>query len=139
MRSNVTAVPDDPDKLLRRRPTAEALTEAGYPTAPATLSTKATRGGGPPFRLYGRIPLYRWGDALAWAEGRLGPSHSSTSEAGRYASRPRQDEPTTASTEIARHDQASDALSHVGAGSGSDNERGTKRRRQRHNQDETAV
>lgn len=73
-------VPDDPDVLLRRRQTADALTEAGYPTASSTLSTKATRGGGPPYRLFGRVPLYRWGDALAWAEGRMSPPRRSTSE-----------------------------------------------------------
>lgn len=70
----------DPDDLLRRRVLAEALTDAGYPTAPATLATMATRGGGPPFRLYGRIPIYRWGDALAWVASRLSPPRSSTSE-----------------------------------------------------------
>jgi hypothetical protein len=70
----------DFDDLLRRHALAQALTEAGFPTAPATLATKATRGGGPPFRLYGRIPLYRWGDALAWAESRLSAPRQSTSE-----------------------------------------------------------
>ena len=70
----------DSDDLLRRHALAQALTEAGFPTAPATLATKATRGGGPPFRLYGRIPLYRWGDALAWAESRLSAPRQSTSE-----------------------------------------------------------
>jgi len=75
-----TMIPDNEDALLRRRAVAEALTEAGYPTAPGTLATKATRGGGPPFRLYGRIPLYRWGDALSWARSRLSRPVSSTAE-----------------------------------------------------------
>jgi hypothetical protein len=70
----------DLNDLLRRQPLAEALTQAGFPTAAATLATKATRGGGPPFRLYGRIPLYRWGDALDWAKGRLSAPMCSTSE-----------------------------------------------------------
>ena len=70
----------DENDLLRRHALAQALTDAGYPTASATLATKATRGGGPPFRLYGRIPLYRWGDALAWAESRLSALQRSTSE-----------------------------------------------------------
>jgi hypothetical protein len=70
----------DPNELLLRQALAQALTEAGFPTAPATLATKATRGGGPPFRLYGRIPLYRWGDALEWAESRLSKPRWSTSE-----------------------------------------------------------
>ena len=70
-----------PDDLLRRQALAKALTDAGFPTAPATLASKASRGGGPPFRSYGRIPLYRWGDALEWAENRLSAPRRSTSEA----------------------------------------------------------
>ncbi len=69
-----------PDTKLRRSALAEALTEAGYPTATSTLATKATRGGGPPYQLFGRVPLYRWGDAIAWAEGRLTAPQRSTSE-----------------------------------------------------------
>jgi hypothetical protein len=74
-------IPDDPDTKLRRRVTAEALTAKGYPTSEKTLATKATRGGGPPYQLFGRIPLYRWGDALAWAESKLSTPRRSTSEA----------------------------------------------------------
>lgn len=71
-------IPDD--ALLRRGECAAALTAEGYPTAAATLATKATRGGGPPFRRYGRVPLYRWGDAVKWAQSRLGPPIRSTSQ-----------------------------------------------------------
>jgi hypothetical protein len=74
-------IPNDPDTLLTRKATASALTEAGYPVAEKTLSTKATRGGGPPFRRFGTRPLYRWGDVLRWAQSRLGPVVRSTSEA----------------------------------------------------------
>jgi hypothetical protein len=74
-----------PDTLLRRKEAAEALTAAGYPTAASTLATKATRGGGPPYLLFGRVPLYKWGNALAWAEGRLSAPRSSTSEHDRQA------------------------------------------------------
>lgn len=73
-------IPDDPDTLLRRKGTAGALTAKGFPTSDTTLATMATRGGGPPYHLYGRIPLYRWGDVLAWAMGRLSPARRSTSE-----------------------------------------------------------
>lgn len=38
----------DDDALLTRAAIAEALTNEGFPTRPATLATKATRGGGPP-------------------------------------------------------------------------------------------
>ena len=73
-------LPTDPNALLRRRAAAEALTAAGYPVAENTLSTRATRGGGPPFQKFGRIPLYRWGDVLAWAEARLSRPRCNTSE-----------------------------------------------------------
>jgi alkylation response protein AidB-like acyl-CoA dehydrogenase len=69
------------DAYLDRIETAAALTEAGYRTSPATLATKATRGGGPPYQLYGRKPLYRWGDALEWAKARLSRPVTNTSEA----------------------------------------------------------
>jgi hypothetical protein len=81
--------PTDPNALLRRTPLAAALTELGYPLAPATLATMATRGGGPPFQLFGRIPLYRWGAALAWAQDRLTEPRSSslTTDEGKGRSR----------------------------------------------------
>ncbi len=69
------------DTLLTRLATAEALTAAGYPVSAATLGTKATRGGGPPYRLFGRKPLYRWGDALDWAHGRLSAPVTNSSQA----------------------------------------------------------
>ena len=70
----------DPDALLTRDATAAALTEAGYPTSPKTLATKATRGGGPPFQHFGPRVLYRWKHSLAWAEGRLTPPRRNTVE-----------------------------------------------------------
>jgi hypothetical protein len=73
-------IPDDPDRRLTRNATATALTAAGFPIKAATLATKATRGGGPPFSRFGLRALYRWGDALAWAQGRLSQPVSSTSE-----------------------------------------------------------
>src|SRR6516164_1071031 len=73
-------IPDDPDRRLTRNETAAALTAVGFPIKAATLATKATRGGGPPFSRFGLRPLYRWGDALAWAQSRLSQPVSSTSE-----------------------------------------------------------
>src|SRR5215831_21292701 len=70
----------DPDALLTRDQTAAALTACGFPIKPRTLSTKATRGGGPPYLLFGPRVLYRWGDALLWARGRLSAPRCSTSE-----------------------------------------------------------
>ena len=70
----------DADALLTRDKVAEALTDAGFPVKAKTLATKATRGGGPPYRLFGQRPLYRWGDALDWAQSRLSARRSATSE-----------------------------------------------------------
>ena len=68
------------DALLTRDSVAATLTEAGYPISGATQATKATRGGGPPYRFFGRRPLYRWGDAIDWAESKLSKPIRSTSE-----------------------------------------------------------
>jgi hypothetical protein len=76
-------IPDDPNVLLTRKVAAAALAEAGFPVAEKTLATKATRGGGPPFQKFGPRALYRWGDALQWAQSRLSAPMHSTSEADR--------------------------------------------------------
>ncbi|HEX3666389.1 MAG TPA: hypothetical protein VHU23_14285 [Rhizomicrobium sp.] len=70
----------NPDTLLTRARSAEALTCAGYPTSKASLATLACRGGGPVYRLYSRTALYRWSDLLAWAEARCSAPRKSTSE-----------------------------------------------------------
>jgi hypothetical protein len=79
----MTAIPENPDARLTRDALAQALTEAGYPVKPATLATKATRGGGPPFQLFGARPLYQWSVALFWAKSRLSEPRSNTSEYSR--------------------------------------------------------
>lgn len=71
----------NPDDLLTRTQAAAALTAAGYPTATATLATKACRGGGPVYRTYSGRALYLWADALDWAKGRTSAPRRSTSEA----------------------------------------------------------
>ncbi len=73
---------------LRRSALAEASTAHGLPIKEKTLATMASRGGGPPFQLWGRIPIYTWGPYLDWAEGRLSEPRSSTSEADAQTSRP---------------------------------------------------
>lgn len=73
-------IPENIDALLTRDQVAVALTAKGFPVRPKTLATKATRGGGPPFRRFGTRPLYVWGEALAWAEARLSTPRTSTSE-----------------------------------------------------------
>ena len=74
-------LPDTPDAQLTRQKIAEALTAAGFPISPKTLATKATRGGGPPFRLFGGRAVYRWQDALDWAQRTASAPRCSTSEA----------------------------------------------------------
>jgi hypothetical protein len=76
----MTSIPDNPDALLTRVQIAAALTEAGFPTSPYTLSSQATRGGGPPYQKFGSRPLYRWGTALQWAKDKLRSPVRSTSE-----------------------------------------------------------
>jgi hypothetical protein len=73
-------IPDNPEVRLTRNAIAAALTEAGFPIRPATLATMASRGGGPPFQRFGSRPLYRWADALQWAQARLSAPIASTSE-----------------------------------------------------------
>lgn len=74
------AIPENPETLLTRAQLGAALREAGYPVADKTLATKATRGGGPPFRRFGARVLYRWSEALEWAESRLSAPVDNTSE-----------------------------------------------------------
>lgn len=83
----MTLIPQNPDAQLTRDQTAAALTAVGFPVKAKTLATKATRGGGPPYRLFGTRPLYRWSDALEWAQGRCTEPRRSSSE-GDKASAP---------------------------------------------------
>jgi hypothetical protein len=76
----MNVVPQNIDALLTRDQTAAALVAAGFPVKPKTLATKASRGGGPPYQLFGPRVLYRWGDALKWAQARLSTPRRSTSE-----------------------------------------------------------
>ncbi|MGO9773260.1 MAG: hypothetical protein ACLPSW_27685 [Roseiarcus sp.] len=73
-------IPNDLDARYDRATTAEKLTAAGFPVAKKTLETLATRGGGPIFQKFGHKPLYRWGDALDWAQGKLSKPVRTTSE-----------------------------------------------------------
>jgi hypothetical protein len=73
-------IPSEPETRLTRDQTAAALTAAGFPVKAKTLATKATRGGGPPYQRFGSRPLYKWSDALRWAQSRLSAPIGSTSE-----------------------------------------------------------
>jgi hypothetical protein len=43
-------------------------------------AARSSRGEGPPYQLYGRIPIYTWGIGLKWAKARLSPPRHSTTE-----------------------------------------------------------
>ena len=77
----MSSTPENIDTPLTRKELSRRLKEAGYPIEPTTLATKASRGGGPPFRRWGRTPLYQWGSSLAWAQERLSPPRCSSAEA----------------------------------------------------------
>jgi hypothetical protein len=63
------------------RQAAQFLTEHGFKTAPATLDTKRTRGGGPRCRRFGPRVVYDPPELLDWARSRLSDPVSNTSEA----------------------------------------------------------
>jgi hypothetical protein len=69
-----------PDALLTRPDTARFLTDSGFPVKEKTLSTMASRGGGPPFRKFGNRVVYCWSDSLDWAKDRMSAPCRSTSE-----------------------------------------------------------
>ena len=69
-------------RRLDRREAAQVLTSHGYRTAPATLAKRACLGGGPVFESFGRRPLYREADLLAWAEAKTTGPRRSTSDPG---------------------------------------------------------
>ena len=79
----MSSIPTNPDALLTRNRTSQALKEAGYPVEPSTLATKASRGGGPEYEKFGPRVLYRWGKALTWAQSKLTAPRRNTSEGDR--------------------------------------------------------
>jgi hypothetical protein len=72
-----------PETMMTRDRAALALSERGYPVSKLSLSTLASRGGGPQDRHFGLRVLYRRSDLMAWAEGRCTEPRGNTSEADR--------------------------------------------------------
>jgi hypothetical protein len=70
------------ERRFDRKQAAAFLTECGYRTAPATLAKLACLGGGPIFESFGRRPLYREPDLIAWALARTTGPRRSTSDPG---------------------------------------------------------
>jgi hypothetical protein len=74
------------ERHLRRNEASEYLRENhNMHYAPKTLAKLACIGGGPPFRLAGRFPLYPISGLDAWAQSKIGPLVRSTSELHRVA------------------------------------------------------
>jgi hypothetical protein len=77
-----------PDTQLTSYQLSDTLTEHGYKTSVATLNSKACLGSGPPYRLYGRQRVYRWGDVIDWLDAMLGePASSATEHRARKAAK----------------------------------------------------
>jgi hypothetical protein len=70
----------DEERRLTRTEAAAFLSERGYRVAYATLNKYATVGGGPVFQSFGRRPLYKPSDLLAWVAERSSGPRRSTSE-----------------------------------------------------------
>ena len=65
----MSAIPTNAEALLTRKEVASALSEAGYRISASTIATRVANGQpNPPFKVFGRRALYRWSEALAWAQ-----------------------------------------------------------------------
>jgi len=74
--------------LLRREAAAIYVQEKfGIPCAQSWLAKLACVGGGPSYRLAGRIPLYAPTDLDNWATARLSPAVKNTAEYGNLPQR----------------------------------------------------
>jgi hypothetical protein len=68
-------------RFLRRADAAAYVRRTyGFPCSRQWLAKLAVIGGGPVFRKAGRFPIYRPADLDAWAQSRIGPVQSSTSD-----------------------------------------------------------
>jgi hypothetical protein len=70
----------DPGTLMEPAALSENLGLSGLKVATTTLESLRSRGGGPPFRKFGRRRLYAWGDGALWALGQLTGPLTSTSD-----------------------------------------------------------
>jgi hypothetical protein len=95
----MASIPKDPnqqrERKLTRKQLAAALTEEGYPITDGNLDRLASRGGGPPYELWGQRSLYDWDKALQWAQARL--------------SAPQRKEPPSSTKTKRRHSEANEA------------------------------
>jgi hypothetical protein len=69
-----------PSRMRRREASQYLQDQHGIRLAHSTLAKLAVVGGGPPFRLDGRFPVYDRADLDVYADARLGPLRRSTSD-----------------------------------------------------------
>ena len=68
-------------RFLRRADAAAYVTgRYGFPCSRQWLAKLAVVGGGPVFHKAGRYPIYKPADLDQWAQARIGPERSSTSD-----------------------------------------------------------
>lgn len=85
----------DPKTFLTRFQVSEALEACGIPLSYDTLATKATREGGPPFRIFGKSAVYQWCDVVAWVLETMGePARTTSEHRARMASPPKPQKPS---------------------------------------------
>jgi hypothetical protein len=70
----------DPGTFFTRPQLSDTLEECGIPLSADTLATKATRGGGPPFRIFGKSAVYQWADVVEWVRETMGEPACTTAE-----------------------------------------------------------
>jgi hypothetical protein len=85
----------DPRAFFTRYQLPGTLEACGVPMSYDTLATKATRGGGPPFRIFGKSAVYQWADVVAWVLETMGePARTTSEHRARMASPPEPQKPS---------------------------------------------
>ena len=69
-------------RYLDQDQASKYLEDKGLRIAPKTLGKLRVTGGGPPYRKFGRKPIYDRPDLDAWVDRKLGAPRRSTSERG---------------------------------------------------------
>lgn len=82
MESNLNTTLNWPARMRRKLASEYLLQEHGVQLSPATMAKQAVIGGGCPYRLDGRYPVYDRVDLDVYAVKRLGRLRSSTTDNG---------------------------------------------------------
>jgi len=76
----------EPQIYFRRKQASKYLHDKfNVKREPSTLAKLAVTGGGPPYRLLNRVPLYTPADLDQWVASKLGPRMHSTSDSTEFA------------------------------------------------------